>query len=143
MLRDVNELKMFPGMLVAAQGQDFTRGDPIANVPDHAFSLFTTYDLPRDVQVGYGVTFQGEMHLTQHGAVIGSSPPVRTTIPLVRTEAYWVHRATVAWSPTERLELRLNVNNLLDEVFYIRGRNNGWATPGDRRNATLTASYRF
>ncbi|HVI31196.1 TonB-dependent siderophore receptor [Phenylobacterium sp.] len=127
----------------AGQGLDFTKGDPLANVPDHAFSLFTTYDLPRDVQVGYGVTYQGRYYLTQHGQITGSNPPARTTIPLVRTEPYWVHRLTVAWSPTERTELRLNVNNLFDEVYYIRGRNNGWATPGDRRNATLTASYRF
>ena len=49
----------------------------------------------------------------------------------------------MAWSPRPDLELRLNVSNLFDKVYYQRGRNNGWATPGDRRNATLTANYRF
>lgn len=127
----------------AAQGLDFTKGDPITNVPDHAFSLFTTYDLPHRVQVGYGVTYQGEYYLSQHGQITGSTPPARTTIPLVTSEAYWVHRATVAWQATDDLEVRLNVNNLFDEEYYNRGRNNGWATPGDTRSATLTANYRF
>lgn len=127
----------------AAQGLDFTRGDPLTNVPEHAFSLFTTYDVSPDIQLGYGVTYQGAYYLTQHGQVTGSNPPQRTTIPLVETEPYWVHRAMVTWTPRDDLELRLNVNNLFDEVYYLRGRNNGWATPGDRRSATLTASYRF
>ena len=127
----------------AGQGLDFTKGDPLTSVPDHAFSLFTTYDLPNDIQVGYGVSYQGEYYLTQHAQIIGSVPPARTTIPLVEAESYWLHRATVSWRATQALELRLNVNNLFDEVYYNRGRNNGWATPGDRRNATLTANYRF
>ncbi|MFC3080514.1 TonB-dependent receptor [Phenylobacterium terrae] len=127
----------------AARGADFIKGDPLTNVPDHAFSLFTTYDLTPQIQLGYGVTYQGRYYLTQHAQITGSVPPARTTIPLVETEPYWVHRATVAWSPRPDLELRLNVNNLFDEVYYVRGRNNGWATPGEGRSATLTASYRF
>lgn len=128
----------------AAQGRDFTRGDALLQVPDHAFSLFTTYELRSwNVQLGYGVTYQGESYLTQHGQVTNSNPPVRTTIPLVKSDDYWVHRATIAWTPRPDLELRLNVNNLFDETYYVRIRNNGWATPGDRRNATLTANYRF
>lgn len=129
----------------AAQGQDFTKGDDLLGVPDHAFSLFTTYDVAEAIQVGYGVTYQGEYYLSQHGLIAGSNPPARTTIPRVKAEDYWVHRATVAWTPRPDLELRLNVNNLFDKVYYTRVRTNlaGWATPGDRRNATLTANYRF
>ncbi len=135
-LRGVSELS-------ASQGLDFTKGDHLTSVPDQAFSLFTTYDLPHEVQVGYGVTYQGEYYLTQHGQITGPVPPARTTIPLVKAGDYWVHRATVAWSPRPDIELRLNVNNVFDKVYYNRGRNNGWATPGDRRSATITANYRF
>ncbi|WP_430423200.1 TonB-dependent receptor [Phenylobacterium sp.] len=130
---------------LSALGQDFTKGDDLLGVPDHAFSVFTTYDLPHEIQVGYGVTYQGRYYVTQHAAITGSTPPQRTTIPRARADDYWVHRATVAWSPVENLELRLNVNNIFDKVYYSRARTNaaGWATPGDRRNATLTANYRF
>lgn len=128
----------------AAQGRDFTRGDDLLQVPDHAFSLFTTYDLPDyKVQLGYGVTYQGEYYLTQHALVTGATTAQRTTIPRVKAQDYIVHRITIAWTPIERLELRLNVNNVFDKAYYTRIRNNGWATPGDRRNATLTANYRF
>ncbi len=126
----------------ASQGLDFTKGDPLTSVPNHAFSLFTTYDLPHEVQVGYGLTYQGEYYLTQHALVTGSVN-TRSTIPLVKADDYWVHRATIAWYPRPDLELRLNVNNVFDKLYYNRGRNNGWATPGDRRNATITANYRF
>ncbi|MDZ4374558.1 MAG: TonB-dependent siderophore receptor, partial [Phenylobacterium sp.] len=132
--------------IAAAQGLDFARGDDLIGVPDHAFSVFTTYDLREwNVQLGYGVTYQGEYYLNQHGQIAGSTPPARTTIPRAKADDYWVHRATVAWFPTEALEVRLNVSNLFDKEYYTRARTNlaGWATPGDRRNATLTLNYRF
>jgi len=138
-----SEVKRGVSKFLAAQGLDFTKGDPLTSVPDHAFSLFTTYDLTDlNIQLGYGVTYQGEYYLTQHGLVAGSTN-TRTTIPLVKAQDYMVHRVTVAWTPRPDLELRLNVNNVFDKEYYQRGRNNGWATPGDRRNATLTANYRF
>jgi len=138
-----SEVKRGVSKLLAGQGLDFTKGDHLTSVPDHAFSLFTTYDLTDlNLQLGYGVTYQGEYYLTQHALVTGSTN-TRTTIPLVKAQDYMVHRLTVAWTPRPDLELRLNVNNVFDKEYYQRGRNNGWATPGDRRNATLTANYRF
>ncbi len=74
-------------------------------MPDHAFSLFTTYDLPHDIQVGYGVTYQGEYYLSQHAQIAGSTPAARTTIPLVKAPDYLVHRLTVAWAPNRQTEL--------------------------------------
>lgn len=138
-----SEVRRGVSKFLAAQGLDFTKGDHLTSVPDHAFSLFTTYDLTDlNLQLGYGVTYQGEYYLTQHALVAGSTN-TRTTIPLVKAEDYFVHRLTVAWTPRPDIELRLNVNNVFDKEYYQRGRNNGWATPGDRRNATLTANYRF
>lgn len=131
----------------ARRGLDFTKGDDLLQVPDHAFSLFTTYDIRAwKLQLGYGVTYQGETYLTQHVQIANSNPPARSTIPRVTSDDYMVHRLTVAWTPVEQLELRLNVNNVFDKAYYTRIRPNaagGWATPGDTRNATLTASYRF
>ena len=128
---------------------DFTKGDPLTSVPDHAFSLWTTYDITPKFQVGYGVTYQGEVYLSQHAgvAVVPAVTPARfagrTSIPLAKTEAYSVHRLMATYRFTQRMDLRLNINNLFDKEYYNRGRNNGWATPGDTRFASLTASYRF
>ena len=49
----------------------------------------------------------------------------------------------VGYTVNEALSLQLNVNNVLDEDYFIRVRNNGWATPGEARSATLSATYQF
>jgi catecholate siderophore receptor len=129
--------------------QDWTKGDPLTQVPDHAFSVWTTYSLSKSFDVGYGVTYQGSMYLTQHAGIAVTPAPTpatyvgRTTIPLVQSQPYWVNRMMATWHATKRLDLQLNVNNLFDAVYYTRIRNNGWATPGDRRQATISANYRF
>jgi catecholate siderophore receptor len=127
----------------SAAGKDYTKGDPLRFIPKHAFSLWTTYDLPRGWQVGYGATYQGTTYAMQHDAKYPSGP-------LAKTGAYWVHRMMVAYKVTRQLSLQLNVNNLFDEEYYTRIRNNpfstnpsGWSTPGEGRSATLTASYKF
>lgn len=110
---------------------DPQKGNPLTNTPKHSGSLWTTYDLPVGVQLGYGATYQGDYYLNNNAAI------------LYKTDSYWVHRASAAYNVTDELELRLNVNNLFDKLYFTRGRNNGWATPGDGRNATLTLNYTF
>ncbi|GMV31076.1 MAG: TonB-dependent receptor [Rhodanobacteraceae bacterium] len=123
--------------LVAAAGQDYTRGDDLLSVPEHAFNVWTTLDVGQ-WQFGYGMNYQGEYYLSQHSAsnVHG---------PLVKAPDYWVHRAMVAWNVNRDLRLQLNVNNLFDKEYYtrIRTQPSAWATPGDGRQVTLQASYSF
>jgi catecholate siderophore receptor len=49
----------------------------------------------------------------------------------------------VGYQINDRFGLQLNVNNLFDKEYFIRIRNNGWATPGDARSAMLTATFKF
>jgi catecholate siderophore receptor len=49
-------------------------------------------------------------------------------------KGYTTHRAMVAFDVNDQLSLQLNASNLFDKVYYIRARNNGWATPGDARS---------
>ena len=56
---------------------------------------------------------------------------------------YTTHRAMVGYEVNKQLSLQLNANNLFDKEYYIRVRNNGWATPGDARQVVLSATYRF
>jgi catecholate siderophore receptor len=142
---------------VTGTEQDFIRGDAIVQVPDHAFSVMATYDFTSRIQLGYSVTYQGETYLTQHAGLVtraavaatSTTPAVlalyngRTTIPLVKSEAYSVHRLFATWRATDRLDVRVNVNNVFDKTYYSRIRNNGWATPSDGRFGSVTLSYRF
>lgn len=133
---------------LAAKGYDYTKGDALTNTPKHSASLWSTYSLPMRVQLGYGITYQGDFFLNQHtGTAYDASQPnlpgVRSTFPLVKMPGYAVHRAMISYGVSRDLNLRLNVNNLFDKEYYIRGRNNGWATPGDTRNFVLSADYNF
>lgn len=106
-------------------------GRPISGTPERSGSLWTTYELSQWT-FGYGVTYQGSYeYYTGTGANAGT------------IKGYTTHRAMVAYDINERLSLQLNANNLFDKEYYIRVRNNGWATPGDARSVVLAATYRF
>jgi catecholate siderophore receptor len=120
----------------ANQGLDYSRGDALTNTPEHSLSLWTTYDVNAQWQVGYGANYLGEVYLTQHNATNPDGA-------IVTAPGYVTHRAMVAYRLTRDFALQLNVTNLLDKEYYQRPRNNGWATPGDARSAVLTASYTF
>ena len=109
-------------------------GNPLTQTPKHAFSLWTTYQLPYDVQVGYGATYQGKIYLNN------AAPPLFTA------PGYWIHKAMVGYKINDNANLQLNATNLFDKVYYTRVRfsaTSPWATPGDRRSLVLTANYSF
>lgn len=120
----------------ATQGQDYTKGDPLLNVPKHSFSVWTTYELPFGLQLGYGATYQSEIHVAQHSST-------NVNGPLATASGYTVHRVMAGYAFNESFELQLNVNNVLDKEYYARIRNNGWATPGEGRLYILSANYNF
>lgn len=123
--------------LEAAAGRDYTRGDDLLTVPKHALNIWTTLDVGQ-WQFGYGINYQGEYYLSQHGAT-------NLNGPLAKAPDYWVHRAMVAWNVNRDLRLQLNVNNLFDKEYYsrIRTQASAWATPGDARQVTVQANYAF
>ncbi|MBW8810472.1 MAG: TonB-dependent receptor, partial [Lysobacter sp.] len=120
----------------AGLGLDYTKGDRLTNVPEHSFSVWTTYDLNSRWQVGLGSTYQGKIWLTQHSAT-------NVNGPLTTYGSYWTHRAMVNFKINRSASLQLNVNNLTDEEYFTRIRNNGWATPGDGRQFVLSANFAF
>lgn len=136
---------------VVALGQDFTRGDPLANTPKHAVSLFTTYQVNPQLQLGYGLTYQGRVYLNQHGGVTVTCAPaacpgrvVRSTLPLQKVDSYLVSRLIAAYRTPQGVNLQLNIQNLFDETYLTNPRAGvGWANPGVARSATLTATYGF
>ena len=134
--------KTHPGAINCGNSAAFPdpqKGNPLTNTPKHSASLWTTYTLDKWT-FGYGATYQGEFYLNN-----SSLPAAGSTTPatLFKTPDYWTHRAMVAYDFNRNFALQLNVSNLSDEEYYQRIRNNGWATPGEARSATLTATYRF
>jgi catecholate siderophore receptor len=122
---------LVPGCVTALAANNGVAGNPLLNTPEHSGSFWLTYELPAGFTIGYGASYQGEFYLNNG------------TGPLYTSESYWVHNAMVTYAATDELALQLNVKNLFDEDYFIRIRNNGWATPGDAMSATLSATYTF
>lgn len=114
-----------------AANPDPLAGAKLANTPDHSGSLFTTYELPFGLRIGYGVTYQGKFAFSAANTGV------------IYSDAYWVHSAYLNYEFTKTLSAQLNVKNFTDELYFTRIRNNGWATPGDGRSAVLSINYRF
>jgi catecholate siderophore receptor len=112
------------------QGADPQKGNPLTNVPKHSASLWTTYAW-NGFTFGYGATYQGEFYLNNNAAVLYKAPD------------YLTHRLMAGYDFSPKLGVQLNVNNVTDKEYYERIRNNGWATPGQGRNAILTLNGSF
>lgn len=110
---------------------DLLKGRSISGTPERSGSVWTTYDL-NAWTFGYGITYQSGYEWYNASGANGGD-----------VRGYTTHRAMVAYEVNDRLSLQLNANNLFDKEYYIRVRNNGWATPGDGRQVVLSASYRF
>lgn len=117
---------------IVCPASDVQKGNPLTNTPKHAASLFTTYELPFGLQVGYGFTYQGSFLLTNSA---GS--------PIYKAKDWLTHRAMLSYAFDNGLTAQLNVQNFTDEKYYSGIRNNGWATPGEARSAVLSLNYTF
>jgi catecholate siderophore receptor len=126
-LRSISHIALSRGTV------DPQAGNPMVQTPKHAASFWTTYQLPYDIQLGYGFTQQSRIYVT-------------SALPLVTAPGYWTHRAMFSYAPTENLSLQLNVTNLFNKLYYTRVRFNAtspWTVPGDKRQVTLSANYTF
>lgn len=103
-------------------------GNEFANTPDHSVSLWTTYRLPRGVEVGAGGQYVGERK--------NSTTTVRVAPP------YTLYDAMISYPLNQLLSFRLNVNNLADER-YIDRLSGGHFVPGPGRSVALTTSLDF
>lgn len=132
-------------VLKAAPGEDAVQeGQALANTPPRSFSVWTSYQLPADFEIGYGAQFVDERNVA---LATGDTPPQASR---AKIDAYWVHGAMLGYQVNRELGLQLNVNNLFDEEYYDRvrtsngtGSNSGGLVPGDGRSAVLTANYTF
>ncbi len=107
-------------------------GNNLPGVADNTFTLWTTYDLPRGFEVGFGAQYIGERYAN----------PINTRL----ADAYYTFDAMAAYHVNKHLTLRLNVYNFTDEQYigalHTAG-SYGHFFPGPRRSATLTASLMF
>jgi catecholate siderophore receptor len=117
---------------VTCPAADFQAGNQLTNTPKHSGSLFTTYQLPFGLQIGYGLTYQGSFLLTN-----------ASNAAIYKAKDWLTHRAFVSYAFGNGLTAQVNVQNFTNEKYYTGIRNNGWATPGEARSAVLNLTYSF
>jgi catecholate siderophore receptor len=133
---DSEVLQNIDDVLIGAGVVDFVAGDPLPFTPEHSASLWATLRASNAFTVGFGTTYQGEYTFTRRNA----------TDELFFTPDYWVYRAMMQYAINDNLALQLNVDNLTDEQYFERVRNNptsGWATPGAERSAVVSVTWRL
>ncbi|HYE31924.1 MAG TPA: TonB-dependent siderophore receptor [Methylomirabilota bacterium] len=101
----------------------------LANTPDHSVSLWTTYALPFNLEIGGGAQYVGERRSNN------------TTTARVAPD-YWLFDAMGAYRVNDNITVRLNVYNLADER-YIDRVGGGHFVPGAGRSAVLSANFNF
>ena len=114
-----------------------SEGQALANTPPRSFNLWTTYDLPGNLRIGYGVRYVSERNLTASN-------------DRIKLDDYWLHNAMLGYKATDNLDLQLNINNLFDKDYVERVRTQlGTRTRssaveyGDARAAILSATLSF
>ncbi|MGU1882907.1 TonB-dependent receptor [Pseudomonas aeruginosa] len=111
-------------------------GQALGNTPPRSLSLWSTYELPEGVTLGYGARYVSQRNVT--------------SVDNGKLDAYWVHNMMLGYQATRDLKLQLNLDNLFDKVYVERVRqvygNQSRSSAieyGDGRTAILSAIYAF
>ena len=108
-------------------------GSPVLNAPKHMFSLWTTYDLPWNFEIGFGAN-------AVSSRTASLSPD--TNGLLMEAPGYWIFSAMVKYHLTKDIDLQANVTNLTDKYYYD-GVHPGHVVPGAGRTLYLSTNFKF
>lgn len=112
-------------------------GTPLANTPENSFSLWTTWQVLPQFSLGGGAFYVDN--------VAGSYRinPKDGLITEFGVPSYWRFDAMANWTVSDRLGLRLNLQNLTDKTYYTKAYPVHFAVMAPGRSAVLSATYKF
>ncbi len=103
-------------------------GKELLNTPENSLSVWATYRLPRGIELGGGASFVDDRFSSNTNTRVAPD--------------YLLFDAMAGYDVTERLVLRLHVNNLTDER-YIDRVGGGHFVPGAGRSVSLTTQLKL
>ncbi|GAB2522755.1 TonB-dependent receptor [Lysobacter humi (ex Lee et al. 2017)] len=119
-----------------ATGRDLSsRGTRLGQLPRHSASLWNRFDLNPQWGLGLGVTYRDEIY-----AALPSAGPAPTRTVL---DNYTRVDAALFYTVNENVQLQLNIENLLDEEYFISAHSNDNISPGSPRAAYLGVTLKF
>jgi catecholate siderophore receptor len=104
-------------------------GAPLTNTPRHTVSVWSTYDIAPQWQVGGGVNYVSSRYARNTGAI--ESVPSYTTVD-----------AMAKYRLTENVSLQVNLYNLFDEEYYDL-LHPSHVVPGAGRTIMFTTSFKL
>jgi catecholate siderophore receptor len=110
-------------------GNDLVR---LAQVPEQQFSLWNRYEVSDRLGLGLGVTHQADQFAA-----------IRTSAATTRLPGFVRVDAAAFYDLSDRVQVQLNVENLLDETYFPDAHNNANISTGAPRNARLTLTTTF
>ena len=110
-------------------GETSSGGEP-REIPENTMSLWTTYQVNEKFGYGLGVTRQGESNISNNkpGLVL----PDYTRVDFA-----------AFYDVSDDLTIRLNVENITDEVYFPHSHSTHQASVGEEVNARLSITRRF
>ncbi|HEY2818038.1 MAG TPA: TonB-dependent siderophore receptor [Casimicrobiaceae bacterium] len=116
--------------IVKASTLDATQGNVPANTPKNSATLWTTWNVTQQWELGTGVAYMSDRFASNNNAV--------------KVGDYFRWDATVAYQ-LPRWDIRLNVLNIADRLNYdaLIPSDRGRSVPGIDRTALVTVTYKF
>ena len=113
-------------------------GTSFTNVPKHAVNAWTTYQVTSNLSVGGGGRYQDRRLL--RSTVVAATATTPATVNNVYVPSYHTYDAVASYRLSSSLDLRMNVYNISDKLFYDSGRM--WV-PAAGRSVAFTTSVKF
>jgi iron complex outermembrane receptor protein len=105
-------------------------GGKLANVPKQSANLMLVQQFGQ-ASLGGGFNHVGE----RNGDVAVSST--------FKLPAYTTAKLVSSYSPTKKLRISLDIDNLFDKVYYPSSYQQTWVAPGEDRRVTLKVQYKL
>ncbi|HVY66373.1 MAG TPA: TonB-dependent receptor [Gammaproteobacteria bacterium] len=104
-------------------------GNQFPNTPRNSFALWTSHAVSPRVTIGGGATYVDR----RFGNVANT----------VWIPEYWRYDAMAAFAVSRKVNLQVNIQNLTDEVYFVRPYQNHYASMGPARSAVISARISF
>ena len=121
--------------ILSNQSATIRQGATLAQTPEQSFSLWNRYDLTDAIGVGLGVIYVGE----RFAAVENLATPASNVV----LEDYTRVDAAAYWTISENVRVQVNVENVLDDEYFINAHSNTNIMPGSPRSFRVGLSAAF
>jgi len=115
--------------ITANQSATVLDGNRLANTPEHSFSIWSRYDFTETFGAGLGLIREGERFAAADNTQV--------------MDDYTRVDGALYYALNDRIDVQLNVENLLDEDYFASAHNNNNTTPGAPRSFRIGLTTRF